>query len=99
MIVVARLKAQAGKEATLEEALQDMVKKVAPEEETQVYTLHRSSKDSALFMIYEKYKNADALKFHSATPHFKALFAAIQPLLAAAPEIEMYEELAALKRP
>jgi quinol monooxygenase YgiN len=50
-------------------------------------------------MFYEKYRDADALKHHSATPHFKALFASIQPLLATPPEIEMYEELAALNRP
>ena len=97
MIVVAKLKAQEGKEATLETALRDMVKKVASEEETEIYTLHKSSEDSSLFMFYEKYKNADALKQHSATPHFKALFTTIQPLLAAPPEIEMYQELAALE--
>jgi quinol monooxygenase YgiN len=99
MIVVAKLKAQEGKEATLEAALRDMVKKVASEEETEAYTLHKSSKDPVLFMFYEKYKNADALKFHSATPHFKALFATIQPMLAEPPDIEMYKELAALDRP
>ena len=98
MIVVAKLKAQEEKEATLEAALRDMVKKVASEDGTVTYTLHKSSKDPALFMFYEKYKNADALKQHSATPHFKALFATIQPMLAAPPEIEMYQELAARER-
>ena len=98
MIVVAKLKAQEEKEATLEAALRDMVKKVASEDETEIYTLHKSSKDPSLFMFYEKYKNADALKKHRATPHFKALFATIQPLLAVPPEIEMYQELAALER-
>ena len=99
MIVVARLKAQEGKEANLETELRDMVKKVASEDGTETYTLHRSGKDPSLFMFYEKYKDDDALKRHSASPHFKALFAAIQPLLAAPPDIEMYEELAALDRP
>ena len=99
MIVVARLKAQEGKEAILETALRNMVKKVASEDGTETYTLHKSGKEPTLFMFYEKYKDADALKYHSATPHFKALFASIQPLLAAPPEIEMYEELAALDRP
>jgi quinol monooxygenase YgiN len=99
MIVVARLKAQEGKEAILETALRDMVKKVASEDGTEAYTLHRSGKEPTLFMFYEKYKDADALKRHSATPHFKTLFTTIQPLLAAPPEIEMYEELAALDRP
>jgi quinol monooxygenase YgiN len=98
MIVVAKLKAQEGKEATLEAALRDMVKKVASEDGTEVYTLHRSSEDPTLFMFYEKYKNAEALKLHSTSPHFKALFTTVQPLLAAPPDIGMYEELAALDR-
>ena len=99
MIVVAKLKAQEEKEATLEAALRDMVKKVASEDGTEAYVLHKSSKDPSLFMFYEKYKNTDALKQHSATPHFKELFTTIQPLLAAPPDIEMYQELAALDRP
>ena len=99
MIVVARLKALEGKEAILETALRNMVKKVASEDGTETYTLHKSGKEPTLFMFYEKYKDADALKRHSATPHFKTLFKTIQPMLAAPPEIEMYEELAALDRP
>jgi quinol monooxygenase YgiN len=99
MIIVAKLRAQEGKEAILERELRNMVEKVASENGTEMYTLHRSSKDSALFMFYEKYKDTQALKTHSATPYFKAFFAAIQPLLAAPPEIDTYEELAALNRP
>jgi quinol monooxygenase YgiN len=99
MIVVAKLKAQEEKAANLEAELRDMVEKVASEDGTIAYTLHKSSNDPTLFMFYEKYEDAEALTHHSATPYFKALFAAIQPLLAAPPEIEMYEELAALNRP
>lgn len=99
MIVVAKLKAQEGKEDLLEIELRNMVKKVASEDGTETYTLHRSGEDPSLFMFYEKYKDAHALKRHSTTPHFKALFATIQPLLASPPEIETYEELAALNRP
>lgn len=99
MIVVAKLKAQEGKEAALEAALRDMVKKVASEDGTEAYTLHKSKKDPSLFMFYEKYQNSEALKLHSATPYFKALFTTIQPMLAAPPDIEMYKELAALERP
>ena len=45
MIVVARLKAKSGEEAKVEEALRDMVLKVAQEEGTFAYTLHRSQWD------------------------------------------------------
>lgn len=63
-----------------------------------MYTLHRSQENRCVFMFYEKYKNAEALKQHSATPHFNALMQTIQPMLDAPPEIEMYDELAHLNK-
>jgi quinol monooxygenase YgiN len=98
MIVVAKLKAKSGEEAKMEEALRDMVLKVAQEEGTFAYTLHRSQKDPAQFMFYEKYRDGQALKDHSATPYFKELFATLGPLIDGAPQIEMYDEIAKLKK-
>jgi quinol monooxygenase YgiN len=93
MIVVAKLKAKSGEEATMEEALRDMVAKVAQEEGTLTYTLHRSQKDPGLFLFYEKYVDGQALKAHSSTPYFKEFFGALKSMLDGAPEIEMYDEL------
>jgi quinol monooxygenase YgiN len=98
MVVVAKMKAKSGEEAKMEEALKGMVSKVEQEEGTLLYTLHRDLKDPTLFLLYEKYANSDALNAHSATPYFKELFGSLQPLLDGAPEIGMYEELAALKK-
>jgi quinol monooxygenase YgiN len=98
MIVVAKLKAKKGQEAPMEKELRSMVAKVEAEEGTLMYSLHRSQSDPSVFLFYEKYKDADALKFHSTTPHFKAMFAALQPLIEGQAEIEMYEELAGLNR-
>ena len=44
MIVVAKLKAKKGEEAKMEAALRDMVAKVAQEQGTLTYTLHRAQK-------------------------------------------------------
>ena len=96
MVVVAKLKAKKGEEAKMEEALRDMVLKVQQEEGTLAYTLHRSQKDPTQFLFYEKYRDAQALKEHSATPYFKELFTALGPLLDGSPEIEMYDEIAQL---
>jgi quinol monooxygenase YgiN len=93
MIVVAKLKAKSGDEAKMEGALRDMVAKVAQEEGTLTYTLHRSQKDPSLFLFYEKYVDGAALKTHSSTPYFKKLFGALQAMLDGEPEIEMYDEL------
>ena len=97
MIVVAKLKAKAGEETNMEEALRGMVAKVAQEQGTLTYTLHRSQQDPSVFLFYEKYRDAAALKAHSSTPYFKELFDALKPLLDGAPEIEMYDELAQLR--
>jgi quinol monooxygenase YgiN len=96
MIVVAKIKAAAGKEKEMEKALLDMIPKVSEEEGTLVYTLHQDQNDPAVFLFYEKYKDTDALVAHSATPHFKELFRTIKPLLDGNPEIAMYNELAGI---
>ncbi len=96
MIVVAKLKAAAGKEKEMEKALMDIIPKVSEEEGTLVYTLHQDQNDPTTFLFYEKYKDTDALVAHSSTPHFKALFKTIKPLLEGNPEITMYNELAGI---
>ena len=96
MVVVAKLKAAAGKEEEMKQALLDIIPKVGEEEGTLVYTLHQDQNDPTLFLFYEKYKDTDALVAHSSTPHFKALFKTIKPLLETNPEITMYNELAGI---
>ena len=98
MIVVARLKAKNGEESKMADALQAMVSRVEAEDGTLVYTLHQAQNDPTQFLFYEKYTDAQALKAHSSTPHFKELFGLLQPLLDGAPEIEMYNEIAGLER-
>ena len=98
MIVVAKLKAKEGHEEKMEQILRDMVPKVEAEPGTLTYTLHRAQKDPRTFMFYEKYQDAEALTQHSSTPHFKELFNAMKSILDGAPEIEMYDELAALNK-
>jgi quinol monooxygenase YgiN len=98
MIVIAKMKAKGGQENNMEEALRSMVSKVAQEEGTLTYTLHRSQSDPATFLFYEKYQDAAAFKTHAATDYFKELTSTIMPLLDGDPQIEMYDELAALDK-
>ncbi len=94
MIVLAKLKAQAGKEAEVEKVIREVLPKVKTEEGTLVYNFHRSLKDPTVFVFYEKYLDKAALGAHSTTPHFKEMGKALASLLDGAPEIEMLEELA-----
>ena len=98
MIVVAKLKAKKGEEEKMEKTLKGIIPDVEKEEGTLIYTLHRSQADPGVFLFYEKYKDADALTYHSSTPHFKSLFGKIMPLLEGQPEIEMYEEIDGIKK-
>jgi quinol monooxygenase YgiN len=97
IVVSAVLEAQAGKENDMEAALKDFMPHVKAEEGTIAYILHRSKGNPAKFMVYEKYVDEAALAFHGSTEYFKKLFDTVGPILAGAPSIEIYEELAAKK--
>ncbi|MBN1882983.1 MAG: antibiotic biosynthesis monooxygenase [Deltaproteobacteria bacterium] len=96
MVVIAKMKAKKGSEGKLEAALKDMVAKVASEEGTLAYTLHRSMSDGTEFLLYEKYTDQDAFSRHSETSHFKELMGITASLLDGPPAVELFEELASL---
>jgi quinol monooxygenase YgiN len=98
MIITARLKAKQGKEKKMEALLTDMVKKVTTEPGALAYTIHRSTVDPTLFMIYEKYVDKEAFSFHKDTPHFAQLGGSLGEVLDDAPDIRVWEEVAAIKR-
>ncbi len=98
MIITARLKAKEGKQHKMEALLTDMVKKVATEPGALAYTVHRSIVDPTLFMIYEKYVDKEAFSFHKDSPHFAALGGALGELLDGAPDLQIWEEIAVIKR-
>ena len=95
MVVVAVLKAQAGAEKDMEDALRAMIPKVLSEEGTITYILHRAQNEPGKFLFYEKYRDKAAFDIHSSTEYFQELFRKIGPLLEGQPIVEMYEELAA----
>lgn len=96
MVVIAKITAIEGKEADMEKALLEMIPKVKEEKGTLMYTLHRDQNNPRVFLFYEKYKDLEALTAHSTTPHFKALFKTLQPLLDGQPEITMFTEIAGI---
>ena len=58
-----------------------------------IYLLHRDINDPDKFYFYEKYADQQAVDYHSSTPHFKAFFGAIGPLLKSPPEINLCQEV------
>jgi quinol monooxygenase YgiN len=82
----------------MEALLTDMVKKVATEPGALAYTIHRSTLDPMLFMIYEKYTDKEAFAFHKDSAHFAALGGSLGELLDGAPDLHVWEEIAVIKR-
>ena len=97
LVVVAVMKAKAGMGQEMEKALKEIIPKVETEKGTHAYTIHRAKKEPEKFLLYEKYRDKEALKEHSSTPHFAELFGKIGPLLDGSPVIDMYEDLAGIK--
>lgn len=97
LIVVARMNALLGKEEEMEKAFRDIIPKVEKEEGTLGYVLHRMKKKPQNFLMYEKYRDKEALAFHSSTPYFAELFGKIAPLMDGDPAIEIYEVLSSIK--
>jgi quinol monooxygenase YgiN len=69
IVVIARMKAKAGREQELEAAFRDMITKVRTEPGCQQYILHRALKDPTQFAFYEVYADKEALDAHGKTPH------------------------------
>ena len=92
--LIAKIKAKEGSEAKLQEAFQDMIKKVrAAEPGCDAYILHKSNDDPTLFVWYEVYKDQAAFDNHRKTDHMKEMGGRIKDLLDGRPSIEMLTEL------
>lgn len=93
LVVAAIVKAIKGKEEELEKELRKLVPLARGEEGTISYIAHRSVDDPCKFLVYEKYRSKEDFDFHTSTPHFKAFFEAVGPILDGEPEITTYYEL------
>lgn len=95
--ICAILIANPGKEAALEDLLLRLVEPVSQEPGTLEYRIHRALDNPGRFFFYEKYTDQAAIDTHMATPHFKELLVKLEGLIAHAPEIVLYEEIASIR--
>ena len=94
IVVAAMIKTANGKGDELEREFQKLVPKVLKDPGTITYVVHRGTDDPSKFFVYEKYESEEALKAHSATPHFKEFSRAIASVLEGRPEVGFYREIA-----
>ena len=91
--VIAKLPIKDGK---MEEALEEfkrLMSEVAKEEGTVLYSLNKEKSNPNTLVVVEQYKDKDAFKFHSSTPHFKEFFTKSAALIGGNPEIVLMEEI------
>ena len=90
--IVATLTARKGKEGELMAAMKALAAEVrAKEKGTLEYVLHRAQENPAVLMVYEKYKDGDALNAHMVTPYFQAAAAKMVELLEGGLGIKTYD--------
>lgn len=73
VILTAMVKARAGEEAAVKEALLSLVGPTRKEPGCLCYNLHQSKADPTQFMFYEQWASKEALDAHGKTPHMKSL--------------------------
>ena len=93
IVVAAHMKRIEGRADELVEEFRKLVPKVLNDAGTVAYVVHRSVDDPCKFLVYEKYESSEALKAHSAAPHFKEFSRAIASLLDGRPEVGLYSEI------
>ena len=91
--VIARSKARPGSEAALEAAIREAVAPTHAEAGCLKYSFQRSVEDKTSYVIIEKWVSKEALDQHLASPHVRTLFGKLPALVAAAPEIQVFESL------
>ncbi|HMK65326.1 MAG TPA: putative quinol monooxygenase [Thermodesulfobacteriota bacterium] len=94
--VVAKIPVKEEKFDVAVEAFKQLMVDVAKEEGTLFYSLNVSKSDPNTLVVMERYKDKDALNFHSSTPHFKAFMAKGAELFSGRPEILFFNELASI---
>jgi quinol monooxygenase YgiN len=93
--VVATIRVAAGKEAEFEAVFATLSAAVrANEPGNIVYQLTRSRSEERTYKVLELYADADALKAHGASDHFKAAGPGIGACLAGKPDVEYLDAVA-----
>ncbi len=98
MILIAKFKVKDGQGETLEKAFEKVIPQVEKEDGTLSYVLAKSLGDPNEYVVYEKYKDENALAHHGSTPYLQELFIDLEPALDGGAEVLMYEEIGSINK-
>lgn len=92
--VLARMTVLEGKNEEFEQLFLGLTEKVlANEEGTLVYALHRSKSNTQEYVVMEQYRSVADIDLHGKTDYFRSASKAMGSLLAAAPIIEVLDQV------
>lgn len=94
--VIAKLPIKADMVDEAVEVVKGLVSKVAEEEGCLLYTLNIDKNNPNVLVFMERYKDGEALKFHSSTPYFQEFFGKVAGYLDGEPEITTFKEIASI---
>ncbi|MEX2290459.1 MAG: putative quinol monooxygenase [Mycobacteriales bacterium] len=81
LTVIANMKARAGKEGELRQALEGLVEPTSRENGYVNYDLHQAVDDPGVFYLYENWESEQALDVHLSTPHLERFKSVMDDLL------------------
>jgi quinol monooxygenase YgiN len=93
LIQIAQLKAVQNKGDELEREFSKIIPKVREESGTLTYIVHRALDDPQKFLVYEKYRDEEALKYHVSTSYIKEFINVVSSILDGRPEMDFYREI------
>lgn len=93
LIVIARARAQAGRENEMEAALQTNAAASRGEAGCVSYSVLRGTEERDILMTYERWRSQADFAAHMASPHVQTLLQTIGPMLATPPEIVTLTEV------
>ena len=94
LTVIAYMRAKAGKEEQLRDALQALVEPTSKEPGYVNYDLHQGVEDPAVFFFYENWESADAHDAHMQTPHLQRLQSVLDDLLEGGSQVTRLRRIA-----
>ncbi|KPC23630.1 Antibiotic biosynthesis monooxygenase [Pseudomonas syringae pv. cilantro] len=93
VVLIAVLKAKAGKESALKDALSALVPPTRTEPGNVEYVLFEKRDEPGTFYMRECFKDQAALNAHVAAPHYQQFAAASSELLAEPPQLVFLDQV------
>ncbi len=93
IVLTAILKTAEGKSDAVIEEFKKLQPKVLADPGTHGYMICRANDDANKLIVIEQYENAEALRYHGQTEHFKAFGAATRGMFAARAELAMWTQV------